>query len=58
VLVSGQLFSSLGTKFTAIAYPLLVLALTHSPAKAGIVTFARLRHTPSSACSQASRPTA
>lgn len=34
--------SSAGTSLTAIAYPLLVLALTHSPAKAGLVTFARL----------------
>jgi MFS family permease len=38
----GQLFSTAGTSATQIAYPLLVLALTHSPAKAGIVGFAGL----------------
>ncbi|HEY2541471.1 MAG TPA: MFS transporter [Gaiellaceae bacterium] len=37
----GQLLSSVGTQTTQIAFPLLVLALTHSPAKAGIVAFAR-----------------
>lgn len=37
----GQLLSNIGTQSTQIAYPLLVLALTHSPAKAGIVAFAR-----------------
>ena len=37
----GQLLSNFGTQSTQIAYPLLVLALTHSPAKAGIVAFAR-----------------
>ncbi len=42
LLQAGQLLSTLGTSSTAIAYPLLVLALTHSPAKAGIVGFARL----------------
>lgn len=31
----------LGTRVTGVAYPLLVLALTHSPAKAGIVGFAQ-----------------
>lgn len=41
LLQAGQLLSSLGTQSTTIAYPLLVLALTHSPAKAGIVAFAR-----------------
>jgi len=34
--------STIGAESTAIAYPLLVLALTHSPAKAGIVGFARV----------------
>jgi predicted MFS family arabinose efflux permease len=38
----GQLFSTLGSSATQIAYPLLVLALTHSPAKAGVVGFAGL----------------
>ena len=42
LLEAGRLLSSGGTSLTAIAYPLLVLALTHSPAKAGLVTFARL----------------
>jgi hypothetical protein len=42
LLQAGQLFSSLGTQSTVIAYPLLVLALTGSPAKAGVVSFARL----------------
>lgn len=37
----GQLLSNVGTLTTQIAYPLLVLGLTHSPAKAGIVAFAR-----------------
>jgi MFS family permease len=34
--------STIGSESTAIAYPLLVLAVTHSPAKAGIVGFARV----------------
>ncbi len=41
LLQIGQLLSSAGTQTTSIAYPLLVLAITHSPAKAGIVAFAR-----------------
>jgi MFS family permease len=41
LLQSGQLLSSLGTQSASIAYPLLVLALTHSSAKAGLVAFAR-----------------
>src|SRR6266542_2284309 len=41
VLQIGQLLSNVGTQLTAIAYPLLVLALTGSAAKAGIVSFAR-----------------
>jgi MFS family permease len=41
LLQGGQLLSSVGTQTTQIAYPLLVLALTHSPAKAGVVAFAR-----------------
>jgi hypothetical protein len=41
LLQAGQLLSSAGTQTTSIAYPLLVLAITHSPAKAGIVAFAR-----------------
>ena len=33
--------STVGTRITSLAYPLLVLALTRSPAKAGIVGFAQ-----------------
>jgi MFS family permease len=42
LLETGRLLSTTGTASTTIAYPLLVLAVTHSPAKAGLVTFARL----------------
>jgi MFS family permease len=42
LLMAGQLLSTAGTQLTTIAYPLLVLAVTHSPAKAGFVAFARL----------------
>jgi MFS family permease len=42
LLETGRLLSNAGTAATGIAYPLLVLALTHSPAKAGLVGFARL----------------
>jgi hypothetical protein len=41
LLQSGQLLSDAGTQSTSIAYPLLVLALTHSAAQAGVVSFAR-----------------
>ena len=41
LLQIGQLLSSVGTSSSSIAFPLLVLAITHSPAKAGIVAFAR-----------------
>jgi predicted MFS family arabinose efflux permease len=41
LLQGGQLLSSLGSATTSIAYPLLVLALTGSAAKAGAVAFAR-----------------
>jgi MFS family permease len=40
LLQVGQTLSTIGSQSTAIAYPLLVLALTHSPAKAGVVGFA------------------
>ncbi|HKC77484.1 MAG TPA: MFS transporter, partial [Gaiellaceae bacterium] len=40
LLQVGQALSVLGSTSTNIAYPLLVLALTHSPAKAGVVGFA------------------
>ncbi len=42
LLQAGQLLSSAGTESTSIAYPLLVLAITNSPAKAGIVSAARI----------------
>jgi hypothetical protein len=42
LLQTAQLLSSGGSQISAISYPLLVLALTGSPAKAGVVAFARL----------------
>jgi MFS family permease len=42
LLQIGQGLSTLGSTSTQIAYPLLVLALTHSPAKAGVVGFANV----------------
>src|SRR5437764_7472248 len=36
----GQTFSLIGSSSSWVAYPLLVLALTGSPARAGIVSFA------------------
>ena len=42
LLLSGRLLSTIGSQATSIAYPLLVLAVTHSPAKAGLVGFAGL----------------
>ena len=41
LLQAGQLLSNLGTQMSVIAYPLLVLALTGSAAKAGFVGFVR-----------------
>jgi MFS family permease len=41
LLWTGQLVSTVGSEVSALAFPLLVLALTHSPAKAGIVGFAQ-----------------
>src|SRR5581483_12505326 len=40
LLQTGQTLSTIGSVSTQIAYPLLVLALTPSPARAGIVGFA------------------
>jgi MFS family permease len=40
LLWSGQIVSALGSRVSMIAYPLLALALTHSPADAGLVGFA------------------
>lgn len=42
LLEAGQLLSNVGTQTTTIAYPLLVLAVTGSAAKAGAVAFARM----------------
>lgn len=42
LLQFSQLVSSGGSQITAIAYPLLVLSLTGSSAKAGLVAFARI----------------
>jgi MFS family permease len=42
LLQSGQLLSAAGSQATTIAYPLLVLALTGSQAKAGVVAAARI----------------
>ncbi|HKB93769.1 MAG TPA: MFS transporter [Gaiellaceae bacterium] len=36
------MLSTIGSESTGIAYPLLVLAVTHSPAKAGVVGFMRI----------------
>ena len=41
LLWSGQAISALGSQITLVAFPLLVLAVTGSPAKAGVVGFAR-----------------
>ncbi len=41
LLQAGQLLSNAGTQAATIAFPLLVLALTHSAVKAGVVSFAR-----------------
>jgi hypothetical protein len=41
LLQSGQLLSDLGREVTQLAYPLLVLAMTGSPAKAGVLAFVR-----------------
>src|SRR6266542_1873624 len=41
LLLGGQVVSTVGTRVSAIAFPLLVLAQTRSPAKAGVVGFAQ-----------------
>jgi MFS family permease len=41
LLQAGRLLPSAGSQFSSIAYPLLVLAVTGSAAKAGVVSFAR-----------------
>lgn len=42
LLQTGQALSTIGTAASQIAYPLLVLAITHSPARAGVVGFANI----------------
>jgi MFS family permease len=42
ILWTGQVVSTIGSEVSGLAFPLLVLATTHSPAKAGIVGFANM----------------
>jgi MFS family permease len=42
LLQTGQALSTVGSESATVAYTLLVLELTHSPAKAGLTAFARL----------------
>src|SRR5262245_41100694 len=42
LLQAGQTLSAIGSQAASIAYPLLVLSVTHSPARAGVVGFASL----------------
>jgi MFS family permease len=42
LLQTGQVLSTIGSQASGVAYTLLALALTHSPAKAGLVGFARI----------------
>ncbi len=41
LLVSGQAVSSVGSQVSLVAFPLLILALTNSPAQAGLMTALR-----------------
>jgi MFS family permease len=41
LLWTSQVASTIGTRVTSVAYPLLVLALTGSPTRAGVVAFAQ-----------------
>jgi MFS family permease len=41
LLMSGQGISSVGSQVSQLAFPLLALALTHSPAQAGLITALR-----------------
>ena len=41
LLWSGQMVSSIGTRVSMLAFPLLVLAITHSPAQAGLIAALR-----------------
>lgn len=42
LLWSGQVVSSVGTQVSQLAFPLLILAITHSPALAGLLGAARM----------------
>jgi hypothetical protein len=57
LLEFGHMLSSVGTQTSSIAYPLLTLAVTHSPALAGVVGFARAVPAAGLACRPAWRPT-
>lgn len=41
LLLSGQCISSIGTQVSQLAFPLLLLAVTHSPAQTGVMTALR-----------------
>src|SRR5215470_6735296 len=41
LLLSGQIVSSIGTQASTLAFPLLMLAVTHAPAQAGFVSALR-----------------
>ncbi len=41
LLWSGQMVSSIGTQVSMLAFPLLILAITHSPAQAGLIAALR-----------------
>jgi len=41
LLWSGQLVSSVGSRVSLLAFPLLILAITHSPAQAGLIAALR-----------------
>src|SRR5450432_2859065 len=41
LLISGQGVSAIGTQVSQFAFPLLILALTHSPAQTGLITALR-----------------
>jgi MFS family permease len=41
LLISGQGISSIGSQVSQLAFPLLILALTHSPVQAGLMTATR-----------------
>lgn len=50
LLWCGQVASAVGSAVSSVAFPLLVLAMTHSPAQAGFVGFAGTLPFLSSSC--------